>query len=75
MKTNLRPSGETYFPKEAIRDLLVVVVGSLMFVGLKNFLRFEGNRDTFRNCFSGWRESFRVLGEELIAEIDAEAGQ
>ena len=43
--------------------------------GLKNFLRFDGNRDAFRTNFSGWRDSFRVLVEALIAEIDAEDDQ
>ena len=40
--------------------------------GFKNFLRSEFGRTRFRNDLSTWRSSFRELGEEVIAEIDAE---
>jgi hypothetical protein len=42
---------------------------------MKNFFRSEKNREQFRSKSRSWRESFRVLLEELIAEIDAEDGQ
>ena len=40
--------------------------------GLKNFLRGEFGKTRFRNDLSTWRSSFRALGEEIIAEIEAE---
>lgn len=45
--------------------------------GLKNFLkgelvRDEFERDEFESDSTGWRDSFRTLAVELIAEIDAE---
>jgi type II secretory pathway pseudopilin PulG len=41
--------------------------------GMKSLLSAEFPRSTFRNELSGWRQSFRELGEELISEVDAEA--
>jgi len=58
MKTILRPSGEQYFLKDALRDLVVVVVGILAALYLESWWQDRQDRAEEAQLLSGLREEF-----------------
>jgi type II secretory pathway pseudopilin PulG len=58
MKTLLRPSGEQYFLKDALRDLVVVVVGILAALYLESWWQDRQDRAEEAQLLSGLREEF-----------------
>jgi hypothetical protein len=69
MKTILRPSGEQYFLKDAIRDLIVVVVGILAALYLESWWQDRQDRVEEASLLQGLRQEFVENREQLVNRI------
>ena len=69
MKTILRPSGEQYFLKDAIRDLVVVVVGILAAVRLESAWQDRLDRAEETLLLQGLRTEFAENREQLVDRL------
>lgn len=69
MKTILKPSGEDSFWKDAIRDLVVVVVGILAALWLESWWQDQADRREERQILSGLHEEFTANALALESHI------
>jgi hypothetical protein len=69
LKTILRPSGEQYFLKDALRDLVVVVVGILAALGLESAWEDRQDRVEEALLLQGLRTEFSENREQLVERI------
>jgi hypothetical protein len=67
MKTILRPSGEQYFLKDALRDLVVVVVGILAALYLESAWQDHLDRKEEQQILVGLKQEFQVNRNDLHA--------
>jgi hypothetical protein len=69
MKTILRPSGERSFTQDAIRDVIIVVVGILAALWLESAWQDFNDRKTERQILTSLRIEFEKNQEELDGMI------
>ena len=69
MKTILRPSGEQYFLKDAVRDLIVVIVGILAALYLESWWQDRQDRAEEALLLEGLRAEFVENREQLVDRI------
>jgi hypothetical protein len=70
MKTILRPSTDGSFVRDAIRDLVVVVVGILVALWLESWWQDQQDRREERQILTGLRDEFNANAEELKARME-----
>jgi len=71
MKTILRPSGDQYFLKDAIRDLVVVIVGILAALYLESWWQDRQDRAEEALLLEGLRAEFVANKEQLVEKMSA----
>lgn len=69
MKTILRPSGAQYFLKDAVRDLIVVIVGILAALYLESWWQDRQDRAEEALLLEGLRAEFVANREQLVDRI------
>jgi len=74
MKTILRPSGEQFFLKDALRDLLVVVVGILAALYLESWWEERQDRTEEALLLEGLRAEFIINRSQLVRVMSAWSG-
>ncbi|MDA0678704.1 MAG: hypothetical protein O3A13_01320 [Proteobacteria bacterium] len=74
MRTILRPSGEQYFLKDAIRDLIVVIVGILAALYLEAWWQDRQDRAEEALLLEGLRAEFVANRSQLAEKISVWSG-
>jgi hypothetical protein len=74
LKTILRPSGEQYFLKDALRDLVVVVVGILAALALESAWQDRQDRAEEALLLQGLRTEFVANRDQLVNRISVWSG-
>jgi hypothetical protein len=69
MRTILRPSGEQYFLRDALRDLVVVVVGILAALYLESWWQDQQDREEEVLLLQGLRAEFVENREQLVDRL------
>ncbi len=74
MRTILRPSGDQYFLKDAIRDLVVVIVGILAALWLESAWQDRQDRAEEALLLEGLREEFVANKAQLVDKMAVWSG-